>query len=364
MYILCKQGVSSKNRFYYFGIAIILYSVIFGLRYGVGVDYFSYLNDYLIHQSTGKIIQGEDTEPGFLAIRTYFAISGYHFSIYFGFIAFIQLLLIFLSVKQDKEIYPYLVLSFTLLCVWLTYANGLRQQMAFCLFACALSLFSNKGSRFMILLLMLLSISMHKSAYLLAPLLFLLFLFRYISFSNIKLHLIFLICAIVIGRTSYVRSIIGVIEEYAQHLEILGYNEYFSNKNLEELLFQTTVRNGVGFFILLIFDIVLIYFSNSVMAYSKSNFYKSMYLLYYIGAFFHYLLITSSIIQRVNYYFYGFQFIVMAYTLYYLNKKNKLFFYGLMTLLIICFIGYMYRMYDNTAAYYFFWQKDLYQLNH
>jgi hypothetical protein len=136
MFILAKIA-SERNEWFWMVLGILIYSIVFGMRYGVGVDHISYMTEYQRVSST-SIVLYDDTESGFRFIRDTLAQGGAHVAIYFGLIAFLQLWLVFKAVKSDRVIYPYLVISFFLGCIWLTYANGLRQQLAFCIFAYSL----------------------------------------------------------------------------------------------------------------------------------------------------------------------------------------------------------------------------------
>ena len=143
MMFFCAKLSSERKEWVWLCFAIFIYSVIFGMRYGVGVDHLAYLEDY--QRATFALDNpNDDTEVGFKFIRNFFATRGFHYTIYFSLIAFLQLWLIFKVVKKSRSIYPYLVLTFFLGCIWLTYANGLRQQLAFCIFAYSLLFIEDK----------------------------------------------------------------------------------------------------------------------------------------------------------------------------------------------------------------------------
>lgn len=362
MYILCKQGAKYKSGGFIGPIvAVMLYAIIFGLRYGVGVDHIEYLNDYITEQINGSINPNDDTEIGYIKIRSFFSLRGLHYSWYFAFIAFAQLIFVFLSVKKDREVLQYLTLSFGLMCIWLSYANGLRQQLAFCIFTLILSLLSDKKNLIWIILLLLCAISIHKSASLLIGIIILLLLFKKEWFSNVILQLIMLGIAIIVGLLPITQNLISFSEGYMQLWEYSGYDVYFEEE-FAHLMLNTSSHRGAGFYVHLLIDIALIMLSRKVKTFCSSLFLNRAYNLYFIGVLIHYALIASPMIGRINYYLYGFNFIIMAYTLYTTNKCNKNLFYFLLGIITLCFIGYLYRMYDNTAAYYFVWQQDLYNI--
>src|SRR5690606_7555628 len=66
-------------------IALIFYSIIFGVRYGVGTDYFAYLEAYQHATIYGELTDNNEFLFDFLTLIL--AKNGFHFSIYFGIIA-------------------------------------------------------------------------------------------------------------------------------------------------------------------------------------------------------------------------------------------------------------------------------------
>ena len=146
MLFLAKRA-SERNEWFWMILAILLYAIVFGLRYGVGVDHLAYLADYMRYGLAASG-QYDDTEIGFKFFRDTLAQNDIHFSVYFVIIAFVQLWLVFKAVQKDKFIYPYLVVAFFLGCIWLSYSNGLRQQLAFCFFAYSLLFIENKKLKF------------------------------------------------------------------------------------------------------------------------------------------------------------------------------------------------------------------------
>lgn len=361
--LLLAKVACRRNESVWMIIAILIYSVVFGMRYGVGVDHISYMNNY-IELDNSHSIAFDDTEEGYKFIRNTLSHGGFHFTIYFGLIAFLQLWLIFKSVKKDTFIYPYLITAFFLGCIWLTYANGLRQQLAFCIFAYSLLFVENKKQAPAHCLLLLLATSMHNSAWLLfiiAPLLWL----RTDWFKNIKLQYALLFVAIVIGKLPQMETWMMLMEGNLGLLdgfmEETKYDAYFEYKD-GEYLYNASGNGGVGYFVELVKNIILIRFCNATKEFNKGNKVVTyMYNLTYIGIFLHYAFIASMVMDRINYFFYGFNYIFGAYTLHYLFNNNKKMFWVLLSMYILTIIGILYRMYDNSSAFYFFWQSDLYE---
>jgi hypothetical protein len=119
---------------------------------------------------------------------------------------------------------------------------------------------------------------------------------------------------------------------------------------------------GLGIFILLSIDIVLISLSRRVKEYFKSPFLYIIYDLYFVGALYSYIAFGSLILQRINGYFHNFSFVIAAFTLYYLAKnnsyKNKLLQYSLLFLLLLIFYAVIIARDGANAAFYStFWQN-------
>lgn len=362
MFLLAKRA-SDKGEWFWMVLAILIYSIVFGMRYGVGEDHISYLKDY-VQLAFASDNPYDDTEVGFRFIRDTLAQNDFHFSVYFALIAFGQLWLVFKAVQKDRFIYPYLVTAFFWECIWLTYANGLRQCLAFCIFAYSLLFVENKKQLPIHWLLLLLATNMHNSAWLLfaiAPLLYI----RTDWFRNIKTQYILFVVAILIGKLPQIGNWLmsfegnmGILEGF---MEETGYDVYFEYEDGEDVVRSNVKAAGAGYFVELIKNIVLIWFCNETKKFNANNKVVTyMYNLTYLGILWHYAFTISPVLSRINYYFYGFAYIFGAYTLHYLYNNNKKMFWVLLGLYILTFVGTLFRMYDNTSAFYFFWQSGLY----
>lgn len=349
MYVLCYYA-SKQNKWWAVVVALIIYSIIFGLRYGVGVDFFGYLEIYEKCRITDgqTLLYGKTFAPGFLFIMKTLALNNFHYGWFFGVVAFLQIFLVFLSVKKDRYIYPFLVITFMLGGSWLSYANGLRQILAVCCFMVSLR-FAGEKKIIWHYIFICLAILMHNSAWILIifyPLLW----FKGEWFSNLKLQFILLGISLVIMQFD---AIWGIMQYIDYGAELLGYERYL---DVTEKLQSKELGIGLGFFIMLMINIICIYFSNDVKHFFNSRFLVYIYNFYFIGVLIAYAFLTSHIIQRVNYYFYGLQLIFAAYTLFYLSKENKKFFYLLLSLYFLTFVAILYRAEFNTAMYLFNWE--------
>ena len=343
------KKTAETSHFKYVVYAIVFYSIIFGLRYGVGTDTNSYINDY---ESAVRGMQNSTYEVGFAWFENLFALNSLPCSLYLGSIALIQLFLVYFVLRKNKYVFPYIAITFILGCVWLTYANGMRQEIAFSIYFLAMS-YMDKKHFLLYFLFVFVATLFHKSAFIL----FLTFplLINKDLFPSKKVQFILFVLAIIAGNLNIVSEIMDKLQAFAT---MFGYDNYFDDRYLEKFMKKDS-GNGVGYYVLLLLPTITIYFSDILKKQIPSI--NRIYNLYFIGVMLKYAFISSPLIQRVNYYFYGFEFIVMAYLLYVLHENNRKAYKALIAVLSIAFIGTLYRMFDNDSAFFFIGQEELHK---
>ena len=214
-----------RGRGQWFGVslAVLLYAIVFGVRYGVGTDYFGYLYYYKLAQTS--LSEFDSYEAGFNFLINLFAGEGAHFSVFFGAIAFLQLFLICFSLRKHKEIISYMFFVFMMACVWLSFSNGIRQELAFCFFIVAIFCLSTKR-KWLYFFFVMFAYLMHKSAIILIAF-YPLFIWKKEWFVDVKKQLIALCVAIVLMNFSLVGSVVGLLDNL---IISLGYEEYMKDK--------------------------------------------------------------------------------------------------------------------------------------
>ncbi len=339
--------VARRSRQFGFVVyAIVLYAMLFGVRYDVGVDYLQYLFAYQQPEDSMEVTR---MEIGFRSIMLTFKAMGLHFTLFFAFVAFLQLFLVFRSVKEVPDVYPFLMGTFMLGCVWLSYANGLRQILSVTLFMMSLY-YTDKKKLILAYLFILAAMLMHKSAMILVVF-YPLFALKRVWFSNVKIQILLFLTALVLSNVSLLDSLSEAIDSVAT---FLGYDNYMED-SYQELRENEGLRIGLGFFINAAVNFFLILYSNKVKEEYKNTYLPIAYNLYYIGVLLNAVFIRSQLIGRMNYYFYGFNFIVGGFTLAYLFKRNKFAFAALLALYVSVFVATLYRMEENTSLFKFFW---------
>ena len=364
MLLLNATSVYRHDRGLYIGkrrqsnvpiLALLVFAFVFGIRYDVGMDHLSYLRAY---ESTRLSIAGyiEQWEIGFVFITRLFAEANLHFAFYFAFLAFLQVFVLFYALRGYYKIHSYVIVILILSGTFLSFMNGIRQELAFCFWVLAVT-FIAKKKILPYFICVLLAFSFHFSAILLIPIYFF-YRRREYYFSNLKLQLLLLFTSVFIMLTF--NPVNAIMEGLAGIIEAAGYGIYVEMMRAGDMIFMEPIGGGtgIGIFFLLFVDITLICLSPKVKKYFKSPFLYIIYDLYFVGALFSYIAFGSLALQRINIYFHNFSFVIAAFTLYYLAKnnsrENKLLQYWLFTLYLLLFAA---LFFIREEFYSTFWQN-------
>ena len=328
-------------------VGLIIYSIIMGLRYGVGTDFFSYQNMY-----DGTLYDFEvEKEPGFIAIIKFATTFGLGNPFCLFIYAFIQLFLIFKAFTEYKQVFPFLVITFMLSEEWLMYANVIRHMIAFAIFVYALKFIVNR-SVVKYILAIAIACLFHKSAAVLIVI-YPIYLIRPSFFNKRAIQFVLLGGALVMMNLNFIQEFIAYFDKL---IVLLGYGD----KYLMDDRMDMEVSIGLGFLVELCIALTIILFSPKVKQYYNSPLINISYDLFFIGLLIKYSFIGSMLIQRMNLFFLGYTFIVAAFTMAYLFKTKKLMRYAFLLLYLLFFTGVMMSMKDNTALYVFNFQEQFY----
>lgn len=322
-----SRNVSKKNILIF--TSIIFYSIIMGCRYGVGTDYFNYLEDY----EDIKYFDPNWTEYIFSSFTLFLSKNNIHYAIYFGLIAFFQILFFINVYKRFPRILPFAIIFFFIGSYYLGWNNVLRQNLVVAIFLNMISLVEKRNfcSYFLITLL---CIGIHASGLLL---LFIYPLLRIIEKHNITLttniqvaiYLFFIGC----GLTLDIFSFIYNNEFFLLFLLDTDYASYAWNDGIMTAGSERSL--GLGYVLKLTNRLIIILYSNKLLSYYKIPYFKYSYWLYFIGICFHALFTTSIVLQRPNLYFLSFDLIITPFLWFYLlHKKEK---YSKFNIFLFCF---------------------------
>lgn len=256
----------------------LLFALISGLRWGVGVDYYGYLNGYEFLQNNGYLEKEHLGEPLWDWILKLFASQGLHYSLWFGFWASIQALFVCLTFKDKPKVFPYAALLCILGDYYLTMMNGIRQSVACCIFIYAVQ-FIPKKKIIPYAILVLIASSIHKSALITAPL----FLFFFDKTEWTKRPILYIIVGIctVLGYTSFVTS---MLDNAVVMLDLLNYDTYVDRFESfsDESRFSNAAWGPIRLSKYLV-GVFVIYFYPQISEYFKNDYVKIAFKLFFIG---------------------------------------------------------------------------------
>jgi len=243
-----NRHFNSEYKFLSWEMIILLLSFgfIVGVRWDVGVDHLSYLDGYKTIQKYGEFWGREDSlEIGFIIISKLFAFFNAHFSIYFAFWGIMQILFLYLSLKNNKYLYPYIGLILILGPLFFSWNGGIRQNLATCIFI--------YGSQYIVdrkflkyLFWVFIATLFHKSAWLV-----LVFYFiprNRLIIKNRAFQLLLLFIAIYLGFNQFW---IENLSKFGDIIALIGYDRY--SEQISVFIYDEVDKNfGVKTIILLL----------------------------------------------------------------------------------------------------------------
>lgn len=122
----------------HYWICIFIFILVSGIRWDVGVDQLSYLEDYLAMQNGTFVERERGIEPGYLLISQLCANLDIHYSVYFAVLAFLEVYFVILAFRNDRKIVPVLLALIVMGGYYFSWMNGIRQNIVACsfVFAC------------------------------------------------------------------------------------------------------------------------------------------------------------------------------------------------------------------------------------
>ena len=343
----------------------LIFAIVNGARYDVGVDYLNYLEIY----TSGKILYAKKYELLFKGLTWIWTELHAHAFFFFFSIAFIQIVCFFLAFKDERFLYPLLVFFLQMNGEFFVWMNISRCAIAMCIWLASLKFLIEKKP-LLYYLGCLIAFGFHRSAIIL--IVFYPFLRSGKDFfprRSVQFMLIIGALLISVFFNSVFMRMEGLVTLYQNALG--GEKDIYSNYDFQVMLDSIpNEQKGTG--LAAIFNLavafIIILFSNKLKAFYPSKKFTIIYFFFILGLFFKYVFPPNTIsLSRPFRYFNVFQSIVLAYFSYYLYKKrhngyNKI----ILTGLIIAFLG-IYYLSQVTASpnshiwfQFFFQSKDLF----
>lgn len=336
-------------------LGLFIFAFFSGIRWNVGVDYQAYLANFLSIQNGRSGIF--DKELGFEYFTYLVAVSGFHFSFYFGFLAFIQLFFIYYAYKNERYLYPFIGIIILFGPEYLNLMNGIRQMIAASMFLYSIKFIQQKKILFFLIIILTSSL-IHKSSIVLLG-------FYFIPpinyFKNRLFVCVLFVTTIILGNNS---DWIKVFNDFGAVLDFLDYDNISSKLN--RLILDNQVRNfGPRRIILILLTVIVIWLSKKMFIYFKGTAFQICYNFSILGALlFNLLSNTHHIFIRPLNYLTIFFVPTLAYLLVYLKESTdniRLKFY-LVLFLVLAYLpisvisDYGKGKYD-FVNYKFFWER-------
>ena len=339
----CRQTHYSLSVF----LSILIFSIVIGCRYMVGVDYAGYLS---IYESAPNSYQVEGLEFFFRYVINFLAGHQWHYSWFFIISAFLQIYFFYKSFDDDiKYLLPWAVATFLMTEIG-SLENGIRHFVALMIFFYSLRYIKAKRLFYYLGTIAFASL-FHTSALLCIPLYWLL---GHNIFRNVWLQLI-LLCFFAIISPYF----ISFVKNFTGLLVLLGYDGYLT-------MLEEEGSGGIGFYVTWVLNILIILFFPKLYATYKNKGFIIYWNLFYIGLLLKPMTDFIQVLSRINWYFYKFRFLILAFLLHYLYTRrhvNSTYYFLYCFFLGWVIIFFLYEIYAGAnmmSPFYFFWQSDAY----
>lgn len=315
----CLSGEQLPFWSYEIIISVLIFGVISGLRYQVGVDHISYLKDYIYLQDHG-IFKKETFEEGFVLIAKFFSVLKLHYFFYFSFFAILQIGFVYYAFRNEKFLLQYIGPVIILGPYFIAWMNGIRQSVVICAFV-FLAEFILKRKLLIFFISILLCSTIHRSALFLLPLYFI----GNIKFSllnkNILIMIVFL--CLLLGITPYWLSLLNRFENLLNFVGYERYSEYIeilTSKNLRSTNFGPSRLCVLSLYLMIIWE-----YSKTYKFYDNFHKLNVYFTMFFIGVCLYNLFAnTSHIFLRPIAYLNVFCLPLTAYTAHYLKMTNQI----------------------------------------
>lgn len=329
------RNLNSKQSYFVIFISIVLYSLIIGMRYNVGADYLTYMNDYN-NQSI------ERYEIGFKFLNNFFYHVGFPFPLLCIFIAFCQLFLVYSGFKKYRELFPWIIFFyFTTLYIFFS-INGMRQALAISIVIYSFQFIQErKLLRFTFTILVAMSI--HKSAIVLLPFYF---IANYELLRNRLIQYLLYITFVALGF---------IFKDYIWQLTsiaapIIGYEDI--SENIEHYQEINWSNNGFGlsvYFWFILNSLIIFYYDRLKIAFPNKMF-IILYNIFFVGLLINEI-VSATYLARMNAYFLNIRIFIYAYFILYIfkyQKTNYLKFAGVFIIMIL-FLFFLLGIYNKAS---------------
>ncbi len=343
-----------------FIVTIILsYTFICGMRFDVGVDYPIYLETFIDLRNYGISFFELSQEPGWIWIMKTFATNGFHYSLFFSLVAFIQITLILYAIKKHPQLLACFLFVFLCNNWFCHYQNVLRQTITISVFL-VLALRVCQMKFIWYLLICIGCFFIHRTA------IIMLLLYPFLRFpmqkfiSPIVFTAIFIVCSI-LGLKYDIFIMLTKLQIFGELLVAADYASYATGDKLETGLQQSV---GLGYLLKIVINVIAILSYNKYKSWDRyiPNL-SSIFFVYFIGTCIN-ALSPTSLLTRPNWYLLILQIPIFTITIkYYLHTTKclaakQIYAYFMIVAMILSFYTSTVIKPEGSNMEYHFWWED------
>ena len=299
----------------------IIFSLIAGLRFGVGTDYEFYLEPYYYNDLSDRLeFLFKEFSQGCIDV-------GLHPTVYFTIIAFVQILCLCHFFKGSKFLIPLFVVYLFTNGLFGSWMNTIRQDLATCIWLFSIQ-FARQRKLAKYLICGIICIGFHYSSAILIAL--------YPMITNgkdycpsRKVQLIIFTAAIVLR--GFLESMLmhaeGIFQLYTNAMAMVSggsYDSYTVDGSLDQMAENaaSTSKSGLAFLFKMIVYYVIIIYSERIKHFYNSGLFNTIYNFFFISIVVTYILPGGAFnLARPFQYFVPFSSIVLAYFTYYMCMR-------------------------------------------
>lgn len=295
------NNFAGKSKWIYV-IPIVVLSLVLGLRYDVGTDYFSY-KEIFDTQSNDLLwnIENERIEPLYQIVNHIPFLLGlpyYYMSILVCFIIFS---LFYLSFDKDRDMLKWYCVTLLISGTLFSFLNIQRHAISFCVFLFSIR-YIYKRSLLKYLICILIAMGFHYSSFVLLPC-YLLGTERKIFFDDWRIQ-----CALCVLFTFLSGPILSYAFEFIMNYAPRSYAGYG-----ERIVSMETGLSAQSLFLNFITALIIIISSKYLLHRYNGKIFVVYYRLYFIGTLFTMIFADSILLSRLVYPLVSLNFVVYAY---------------------------------------------------
>ena len=341
-------------------IPVIAFILVFGLRYSVGIDWENYREIYEeeLFGMTFKEMLETRYEIGFLSIVYLCYIFQLPTYMLFVCLAAIQIIFLYLALKEDHGVLPYVYLAFIFSGIAIFgFCNVMRQNIAFCIFLYALKFVRDRKFIHYVLFYAL-AFCFHKSVIILLPCYFI-WSIKSAIFNRPITQISIFIASIIMSLSNPIQHIFEYLESI---IILMGFEGYIDS--VEDLTTNSYI--GPTRITLILAYLIIFYHSQDIKQFFSSKLFNQFYDLFFIGACCYFIFLGNMMFGRITQYFTNFSFIIFGYALYYYiqQPKTRTTLIGIAAISLSLFTSYsnlIVKCDKNTDGYVSYFQKDLHR---